>query len=115
MGTEEGFVCLFNITGEGMDYNMVLDSQEGRILSLAWHCDGVHIATGSMNTVRVWNIETGHPTPRMNTGRGEEEQGSLVHCYHKRHDCHLWGHQSQDQLLEREEWNSDGQRTVPQG
>lgn len=51
VGTGEGFVCLFNITGEGIDYKRVLDSQEGRILVLDF--DGVHIATGSTNTIRV--------------------------------------------------------------
>jgi U3 small nucleolar RNA-associated protein 4 len=57
VGTVEGFVCLLNITGEGLDYNRVLDIQEGKILCLAWHCDRVHIATGSSDTIRVWNIE----------------------------------------------------------
>jgi len=80
VGTEEGFVCLFNITGEGLDYNRVLDRQEGRILCLAWHCDGVHIATGSTDTIRVWNIETGHPTARMTTGRAERNKETIVWC-----------------------------------
>jgi len=80
VGTEEGFVCLFNITGEGIDYNRVLDRQEGRILCLAWHSDGVHIATGSTDTIRVWNIETGHPTARMTTGRAERNTETIVWC-----------------------------------
>ena len=80
VGTEEGFVCLFNITGEGLDYNRVLDRQEGRILCLAWHSDGVHIATGSTDTIRVWNIETGHPTARMTTGRTERNKETIVWC-----------------------------------
>ena len=80
VGTEEGLVCLFNITGEGRDYNRVLDMQEGRILCLAWHCDGVHIATGSTNTIRVWNIETGHPTARMTYGRAERNKETIVWC-----------------------------------
>ena len=80
VGTEEGFVCLFNITEEGMDYNRVLDRQEGRILCLAWHSDGVHIATGSTDTIRVWNIETGHPTARMTTGRAEKNKETIVWC-----------------------------------
>jgi len=80
VGTEEGFVCLFNITEESMDYNRVLDRQEGRILCLAWHSDGVHIATGSTDTIRVWNIETGHPTARMTTGRAERNKETIVWC-----------------------------------
>jgi len=80
VGTEEGFVCLFNLTADGLDYNRVLDRQEGRILCLAWHSDGVHIATGSTDTIRVWNIETGHPTARMTTGRTERNKETIVWC-----------------------------------
>lgn len=80
VGTEEGFVCLFNITDEGLDYNRVLDRQEGRILCLAWHSDSVHIATGSTDTVRVWNTESGHPIARMTTGRTERAKETIVWC-----------------------------------
>ena len=46
VGTEEGFVCLFNVTEEGLDFDKVLDKQEGRILCLDWHTNGKHIVTG---------------------------------------------------------------------
>ena len=46
VGTEEGFVCLFEVTNEGLDFDKVLDKQEGRILCLDWHTDGKHIVTG---------------------------------------------------------------------
>jgi U3 small nucleolar RNA-associated protein 4 len=46
VGTEEGFVCLFEVTSEGLDFDKVLDKQEGRILCLDWHTDGKHIVTG---------------------------------------------------------------------
>lgn len=36
VGTEEGFVCLFSLTKEGLEYARVFDRQEGRILCLAW-------------------------------------------------------------------------------
>lgn len=80
VGTEEGFVCLFSITKEGLDYSRVLDRQEGRILCLAWHSDGVHIATGSTDTVRVWNTSSGHPIARMTTGRAERSRETIVWC-----------------------------------
>ena len=65
-GTEEGFVCLFRIVSADSqpEYERVLDRQEGRILCLAWHPAGMHIATGSADTVRVWDTQTGHPTAR---------------------------------------------------
>jgi U3 small nucleolar RNA-associated protein 4 len=47
VGTEEGFVCLFDVTEEGLDFDRVLDKQEGRILCLDWHTEGKHIVTGS--------------------------------------------------------------------
>ncbi len=46
VGTEEGFVCLFDVTEEGLDFDRVLDKQEGRILCLDWHTEGKHIVTG---------------------------------------------------------------------
>ena len=80
VGTEDGFVCLFAVTAEGLEYERVLDRQEGRILAVAWHPDGLHIATGSTDTVRLWNIETGHPTARMVTGRVERSKETIVWC-----------------------------------
>ena len=80
VGTEDGFVCLFSITEEGLEYEKVLDRQEGRILCVSWHPDNVHIVTGSTDTVRVWNIETGHPTARMVTGRNEKNKETIVWC-----------------------------------
>jgi len=80
VGTEEGFVCLFSLTSEGLEYLKVLDRQEGRILCLAWHVDGLHLATGSTDTIRVWNSSTGHPTARMTTGRTERNKETIVWC-----------------------------------
>ena len=80
VGTEDGFVCLFSISQEGLDYDKVLDRQEGRILCLAWHPDSLHIVTGSTDTVRVWNIETGQPTARMVLGRTEKNKETIVWC-----------------------------------
>ncbi len=69
VGTEEGYVCLVEVTPEGLEYDRVLDKQEGRILCLSWHPSGDHLATGSSDVVRVWDVESGHPTARMATGR----------------------------------------------
>jgi len=80
VGTEEGFVCLFTISEEGLDYVKVLDRQEGRILCLAWHSDCRHIVTGSTDTIRVWDTHTRHPTARMTTGRVEKAKETIVWC-----------------------------------
>ena len=73
-------MCLFSLTNEGPEYMKVLDRQEGRILCLAWHVDGLHLATGSTDTIRVWNSSTGHPTARMTTGRTERNKETIVWC-----------------------------------
>ena len=53
LGTEEGFVCLFSVTDEGLDFDKVLDKQEGRILCLDWHCDGKVLVTGALSLLLV--------------------------------------------------------------
>ena len=58
----------------------MLDRQEGRILCVSWHSDNVHVVTGSSDTLRVWNIETGQPTARMVTGRTEKNKETIVWC-----------------------------------
>jgi len=80
VGTEDGLVCLFTITEGGLEYDKVLDRQEGRILCLAWHPDCQHIVTGSTDTIRVWNIKSGQPTARMVVGRAEKNKETIVWC-----------------------------------
>ncbi len=71
-------MCLVEVTDDGMEYDRVLDKQEGRILCLAWHSSGDHIVTGSSDTVRVWDVSSGHPTARMTTGRSERGRETVV-------------------------------------
>ena len=47
LGTEEGYICLFTVSDDGLDFDKVLDKQEGRILCLDWHSEGKHIVTGT--------------------------------------------------------------------
>ncbi len=78
VGTEEGYVCLFEVTDDGLQYDCVLDKQEGRILCLAWHSSGTYLVTGSPDTLRVWNVDSGHPTVRISTGRTEKLRETIV-------------------------------------
>ena len=52
VGTEEGFVCIFDVVGDGLCFDKILDKQEGRVMSLDWHKDGQFIVTGSTDTLR---------------------------------------------------------------
>lgn len=78
IGTEEGFVCLFDVIKDGLDFDKVLDKQEGRILCLEWHSEGKHIVTGSPDTLRLWDVTSGHPLLRMSTGRSEKNRETIV-------------------------------------
>ena len=43
-----GYVSLFRVgAANALDFDKVLDKQEGRILCLDWHSDGRHIVTGN--------------------------------------------------------------------
>ncbi|XP_071785652.1 U3 small nucleolar RNA-associated protein 4 homolog [Asterias amurensis] len=64
-GSEDGCVRLFEILGEGVMYDRSLDPEEGRVISLAWHRSDEVIVTGSINTIRIWNVTTGHSVQRI--------------------------------------------------
>ncbi|XP_038078896.1 U3 small nucleolar RNA-associated protein 4 homolog [Patiria miniata] len=64
-GTEDGCVKLFEIAEEGVTYDRSLDPQEGRVMTLAWHRSDEVIVTGSVNTIRIWNVSTGHAVQRI--------------------------------------------------
>ncbi|KAF6203417.1 hypothetical protein GE061_003836 [Apolygus lucorum] len=68
-GTEDGYINVFDISSDEIIYNRLLDKQEGRVQCLAWDHKGEFIVTGSVDTVRVWQVSTGHAIHRMTTGR----------------------------------------------
>uniref|UniRef100_A0A8C5QY33 UTP4 small subunit processome component n=1 Tax=Leptobrachium leishanense TaxID=445787 RepID=A0A8C5QY33_9ANUR len=57
---EDGSVKLFSVAPERITFERNLDRQKGRLLSLAWHPEGSHIVTGSVNKIHVFNVASGH-------------------------------------------------------
>lgn len=80
VGTEDGYINIFSITSDNLQYEKILDKQEGRILCLAWDSTGDFIATGSIDAVRIWNVHSGHAMHKMATGRNEAKKETIVWC-----------------------------------
>ncbi|KAK7793328.1 hypothetical protein R5R35_003064 [Gryllus longicercus] len=80
VGTEDGYINLFAITEEGLTYQKIMDKQEGRILCIAWESSGNMIVTGSSDTIRIWNVETGHAIHKMTTGRDQRNKETIIWC-----------------------------------
>ncbi|XP_068081121.1 U3 small nucleolar RNA-associated protein 4 homolog [Anabrus simplex] len=80
VGTEDGYINIFKVTEDGLEFVKILDRQEGRVLCLAWDASGEAIVTGSIDTVRIWNVHKGHAVHRMTTGRNERNRETIVWC-----------------------------------
>ncbi|XP_049860370.1 U3 small nucleolar RNA-associated protein 4 homolog [Schistocerca gregaria] len=80
VGTEDGYINIFSVTDDGLQYEKVLDKQEGRILCLSWDATGDFIVSGSSDTIRIWNVDTGHAIHRMTTGRAQTKKETIVWC-----------------------------------
>lgn len=78
IGTEQGFVNIFNVVGDELNFVRLFDKQEGRILCCKYDSTGDYIVTGSINTVRVWETATGHAKQRMSTSQTENNKETCV-------------------------------------
>ncbi|XP_047504448.1 U3 small nucleolar RNA-associated protein 4 homolog [Pieris napi] len=73
VGTEQGYVNIYSVNNGDIVYKKLFDKQEGRILCCKFNKLGNTLVTGSINTIRVWDVNTGHATCRIScTRRGEE-------------------------------------------
>lgn len=50
----------------------------GRILSLNWHSSGDVIATGGVDTIRLWSVEPGHAVLRISLPRHAPDKPTIV-------------------------------------
>ncbi|XP_072947346.1 U3 small nucleolar RNA-associated protein 4 homolog [Epargyreus clarus] len=78
VGTEQGYVNMYSVENDEIIYNKLFDKQEGRIMCCKFDKSGNTLVTGSVDTIRVWNVQTGHATCRISvTRRGKE---TIVWC-----------------------------------
>ncbi|NWI62235.1 UTP4 protein, partial [Todus mexicanus] len=65
IGCEDGSVKLFQVIPGGIQFERNLDRRKGRILCLSWHPSDTHIAAGSIDTLRVFDVSSGHTVQRI--------------------------------------------------
>lgn len=73
VGTEQGYINLYSVDNNEIVYKKLFDKQEGRILCCKFDNTGNVLVTGSINTIRVWNVGTGQAINRMSVSRRGKE------------------------------------------
>lgn len=80
IGTEEGFINVFDVSDDDLQYVKVLDRQDHRIVCCKFNDAGDCIVSGSIDAVKIWSLKTGHVIHKMSTGRAEQHQETIVWC-----------------------------------
>ncbi|XP_073947137.1 UTP4 small subunit processome component l(3)72Dn [Choristoneura fumiferana] len=78
VGTEQGYINLFNVEHNDIVYSKLFDKQEGRVMCCKFDKTGSILVTGSLNSIRVWNTKTGHAITRMSVTKRDQE--TIVWC-----------------------------------
>ncbi|XP_078526337.1 U3 small nucleolar RNA-associated protein 4 homolog [Lissotriton helveticus] len=65
IGCEDGSVKLFQILPDKIQFEKSFDRQKDRILSLSWLPSGTHIAAGSIDAIRIFDVKSGHAVQRI--------------------------------------------------
>lgn len=78
VGTDEGYLNIYQVDESGLNYVKIFDKQEGRILCCKFDHSGDILATGSVDNVRIWDVKTGHALHRMACGRTESKKETVV-------------------------------------
>ncbi|NXC21014.1 UTP4 protein, partial [Corythaeola cristata] len=65
IGCEDGSVKLFQVVPGGIQFERNLDRRKGRILCLSWHPSDTHIAAGSIDILRVFDVSSGQTIQRV--------------------------------------------------
>ncbi|XP_058838424.1 U3 small nucleolar RNA-associated protein 4 homolog [Topomyia yanbarensis] len=78
VGTEGGYINVYNVENDEIQYEKILDKQEGRIVCVRFDYSGDFLVTGSADAVRVWNLKKGHAIHKMTTGRSHRDNETIV-------------------------------------
>ncbi|XP_058464191.1 U3 small nucleolar RNA-associated protein 4 homolog [Malaya genurostris] len=78
VGTEGGYINVYNVESDEIQYEKFLDKQEGRIVCVRFDYSGEFLVTGSADAVRVWNLKKGHAIHKMTTGRSQRDAETIV-------------------------------------
>lgn len=80
IGTEEGFINIFDIRDDDAQFVKVLDRQDHRVVCCMFNDLGDCIVSGSLDAVKIWSVRTGHVIHKMSTGRADQNQETIVWC-----------------------------------
>uniref|UniRef100_A0A1A9W3B5 WD repeat-containing protein 55 homolog n=1 Tax=Glossina brevipalpis TaxID=37001 RepID=A0A1A9W3B5_9MUSC len=78
VGTDEGYINLFDISDDQLLYKRLFDKQEGRILCCSYDATSEFLVTGSVGVVRIWNCRTGHAVNKMNIGGNKYNKAEAI-------------------------------------
>lgn len=80
VGTEEGYlnICEVDVEMDALRYVKILDKQDGRILCCKFDKTGLHLVTGSVDVLRVWDVNSGHVIHKLTTGRAEAKKETVI-------------------------------------
>ncbi|NWZ55840.1 U3 small nucleolar RNA-associated protein 4 homolog [Haliaeetus albicilla] len=81
IGCEDGSVKLFQVVPGGIQFERNLDRRKGRILCLSWHPSDTHIAAGSIDFLRVFDVCSGQTVQRIMVN---------YHVLKVRRECIVW-------------------------
>lgn len=80
VGTEEGMINIFDVSDDYMQFVRLLDRQDHRVICCKFNEAGDKLVSGSIDAVKVWNVQTGQVVHKMSTGRAEPKQETIVWC-----------------------------------
>lgn len=78
LGTEEGYINIFDVSEGQMVYSKLFDKQQGRILCCKFDATGEHLVTGGIDAIRIWDVKTGHAIHKMTLSRHSQGKEVIV-------------------------------------